>query len=194
MSFVGNTGRGYAQKSFWRVAYVNRRKWTVLTGLLLSIGLSACGYGLQGRNTSLSPEIQTITIPTMVNQTLEAGIENVFTRAVIREFNLDRRLKVVREKHADSILTGSIQDFSISSISYDTAGLALEYRAQVTVGLILRRVDTSEVLWEAPALREHDEYRASSDVLTNEGRKEEAIEEIARQLAETIHDLIVERF
>ncbi len=194
MLFVGNTGRSCGQESFWRVATVDLRKWNVLIGFVLFIGLSACGYGLQGRNTSLPPEIQTITIPTMVNQTLEAGIESVFTEAVIREFNLDRRLKVVREKHADSILTGSIQDFSISSISYDTAGLALEYRAQVTVGLILRRVDTREILWEAPALREHDEYRASSDVLTNEGRKEEAIEEIARQLAETIHDLIVERF
>ncbi len=173
---------------------MSREGKTALTGFLLFLGIWGCGYRLEGMGTSLPPEIRTITIPTLVNDTLEAGIENVLTKAVIREFNLDRRLKVVRGKEADSILTGSIQEFSIWSISYDAAGLALEYRAQVTMGLTLRRVDTDEILWEAPSLREIEQYRVTSDVLTNEARKREAIEEIAKQLAETIHDLIVERF
>lgn len=173
---------------------MSRATKTPFIGILFLLGLWGCGYNLEGMKTSLPQEIETIAIPTMENHTLEAGIENVFTQAVIREFNLDRRLKVVREKQADSILAGSIQDFSIHSISYDTAGLVLEYRAQVTMGLTLRRVDTGEILYEAPSLREIDDYRVTSAVQLNEARKQEAIEEIARQLAETIHDLIVERF
>jgi len=163
-------------------------------GLSLFLSLWGCGYSLEGKRTSLPQEIRTIAIPTIVNHTLEAGIENVFTTALIREFNLDGRLRVLRSKQADSILAGSIEDFSIVSISYDTAGLVLEYRAQVTLGLTFRRVDTGEILWANPNLREIEEYRANSDVLTNEARQREAIEEIARELAERIHDLIVERF
>lgn len=173
---------------------MNRTTKTALTGLLLFLGLWGCGYSLEGRKISLPQEVRTIAIPTMVNHTPEAGIENIFTKAIIREFNLDGRLKVVRKKQADSILAGSIQDFSIFSISYDTAGLALEYRAEVTMGLILRRIDTGEILWEAPSLKEIEEYRVVSDVMINEARKQEAIEEIARELAETIRDLIMERF
>jgi len=171
-----------------------RRIGTGLIGFLLFFCLWGCGYRLEGRKTSLPREIQTITIPTMTNETLEAGIENAFTGAVIREFNLDGRLRVVREGQADSILEGSIQDFLISSVSYDAAGLASEYRIRVTMGLTLRRIDTGEILWEAPSLRETETYRVVSNVQINEARKQEAIEEIARELAETIHDLIVERF
>ncbi|NIO03100.1 MAG: hypothetical protein GTN74_00380 [Proteobacteria bacterium] len=167
---------------------------TVLASFLVLSGLWGCGYGLEGNGTPLPQGIRTIAIPTMANDTLEAGIENVFTRALIREFNLDGRLKVIRRKQADSVLTGTIQEFSVLSISYDTAGLASEYRAQVTVGLTLRRVDTGEILWENPYLREIETYPVTSDVLTNEARKREATEEIARLLAETIKDLILERF
>ncbi len=173
---------------------MNRPLGMGLIGLVFFLGLWGCGYRLEGRETSLPREIQTITIPTMTNETLEAGIENAFTRAVIREFNLDSRLRVVREGQADSILEGSIQDFLISSVSYDAAGLASEYRIRVTMGLTLRRIDTGEILWEAPSLRETETYRVVSNVQISEARKQEAIDEIARELAETIHDLIVEGF
>lgn len=173
---------------------MDRATKALVAGLLLSFGLWGCGYSLQGRATPLPQEIRTITIPTMTNQTLEAGIENAFTRAVIREFNLDGRLKVVRENRADSLLEGSIQDFSLYSTAYDASGLALEYRAQVIMGVTFRRIDTGEILLEAPSLTQVDEYRVTSDIPTDEGRKRAAIDEIARQLAETIHDLILERF
>lgn len=173
---------------------MNRATEATLTGFLLLLSLWGCGYSLEGRRTSLPQEIRTIAIPTMTNQTLEAGIENPFTRAMIREFNLEGRLKVVRDKKADSILEGSIQDFTISSIAYGADGLAVTYRSEVTLGVILRRLDTGEILWEAPSMREIQEYRVTSNVLTNEARKQKAIEEIARQLAEAVHNRVVNRF
>jgi len=173
---------------------MNRAVGAGLTIFLLSWVFWGCGYRLEGRETSLPPEIRTIAVPTMGNRTLEAGIENIFTTALVREFNRDRRLRLVRAKEADSILRGSIQDFSISSVTYDEAGLAIEYRVEVTVDVSLRRVDTDEVLWQTDPIRETQTYRVISDVLTNEARKREAVEEIARELAETVHDRIVDRF
>ena len=165
-----------------------------LTGLFLFMILWGCGYGLEGRATPLTREIQTIAVPTVGNETMEAGIEDVFTRALIREFNLDGRILVVPEKRADGILRGSIQDFSIASLSYDATGLVLEYRATVILGLTLQRVDTGQVIWSEPSMQEVEEYRVVSDALTNEARKREAVEEIARELAETVHDLILGGF
>ena len=177
-----------------RTGGMNRAALTGLTLFLLSCGLWGCGYRLEGMATSLPPEIQKIAIPTLRNRTLEARIENIFTRALIREFNQDRRLRVVREGEADCVLRGSIQSFSRSSVSYDEAGLVLEYRVEVTMEVGLHRSDTDEVLWQASSMREFESYRADSDVLVNEARKDEAIEEVARELAETIHDRIMDRF
>jgi len=165
-----------------------------LNGLVLLLGLWGCGYGLERKTTSLPREIRTIAIPTMDNQTLEAGIENAFTHAMVRRFNLEGRLRVVREDRADSILEGSIQDFSITSISYGADGLAVQYRTEVSLGVIVRRVDTGEILWEAPSLKEIQEFRVTSNLLTNEARKQEAIDGIARQLAEVVYDRLVNRF
>jgi len=173
---------------------MNRAVLAGLTIFLLSWVLWGCGYRLEGRETSLPPEIQTIAVPTLANQTLEAGIENVFTTALVREFNRDRRLRLVRAKEGDSILRGSIQDFSVSSVTYDDAGFVVEYRVEVTMEVSLRRVDTDEVLWQTGPIREIETYRATSNVLTNEARKREAVEQIARELAETVHDRIVDRF
>ena len=173
---------------------MNRTATMALAGFLFLPMLLGCGYHLEGRGTSLPPEIERVTIPTMKNHTLEAGIEDVLTRALIREFNLDGRLKTVREEQADAVLEGSIEEFFISSVSYDAAGLALEYRIRVSLALTLRRTVTGEILWEDASLRDFDEYQVGSGALTNEARKREATEEMARQMAETIHDLIVERF
>jgi hypothetical protein len=194
MLFVGDSGLRFVPEGVERMGKTWSEKTTGLIGLLLLLSFWGCGYSLEGRTVSLPPEIQTIAIPTMTNQTVEPGIENIFTRAMVREFNLDGRLKVVPEKRADSVLQASIQDFTISSISYDSSGLVLEYRAEVSMGVALRRVDTGEILWDAPSLREIQEYRVVSNVQTNEARKQLALEEISRELAERIHDLIVERF
>jgi len=173
---------------------VNRQTMVAVAGCLFFPCLLGCGYSLEGTKTSLPQDVRTIAIPTMTNQTLEAGIENTFTKALVREFNLDSRLPVVQEKRADSILHGSIQNFTISSVSYDASGLALEYRAEVSMGLTLQRSDTGEIIWSVSSMEEVEEYRVVSNIQSNEARKQDAIEEIARELAETIHDLIVDRF
>ncbi len=165
-----------------------------MAGFVLLLSLGGCGYRLEGKETSLPKGIRTISIPTLVNQTVEPGIENIFTRALINAFNLDRRLDVVAGLQADSILEGSIRDFSIYSISYDTAGHALEYRAQVTMGLTFRRTSTGEVLWQAPTLQEEQTYRVISIIQADEASKNVALQQIARQLAQTIRDRILERF
>lgn len=179
---------------FGRLSRIKGLAKALLIGVSLFAGIAGCGYTLEGRKLSVPREIRTIAIPTMTNQTVEPRIENIFTGAMVREFNQDSRLKVVPERRADSILEGTIQEFTISSVSYDASGLALEYRAKITMGVTFRRVDTGEILWAHPSLREIREYRVVSNVQSNEARKQLALEGIARELAERVHDSIVERF
>src|SRR4030042_1274983 len=96
---------------------------TSLCCLLLLMG---CGYQMVGKETHVPPGINSIAIPTFVNQTFEPGIEVPFTQGFLKEFIQDRRVKVVGRNEADSVLEGVIKSFQIYSVSYDRSGIALE--------------------------------------------------------------------
>jgi outer membrane lipopolysaccharide assembly protein LptE/RlpB len=149
--------------------------------------MSGCGYQLVGKETHLPPGISSISIPTFINKTLEPGIEIPFTQALLKEFILDRRVKVVDRKEADSFLEGIIKSYSFYAVSFDRSGLVLEYQANVVADLTLKKRD-GEILWSEKNLSETSWYRASSNVLTNEASKDASLREIGRLMAERIRN------
>ena len=150
-----------------------------LVGLLV---LCSCGYQIVGKETHVPPGIGSIAIPTFVNRTYEPGIEIPITQAFLQEFIQDRRVKVVARSEADSILEGVVRDFSLYSVSYDKAGLVLEYRTNAVVDLTLKK-PTGAVIWEEKGFHESRWFRASTDTLINETNKNAAIQEIGRLMA-----------
>jgi outer membrane lipopolysaccharide assembly protein LptE/RlpB len=140
-----------------------------------------------GKETHVPPGLNSVAIPTFVNQTFEPGIEVPFTQAFLKEFIQDRRVKVVDRREADSILEGVIKSFELYSVSYDRSGLALEYQTNVVIDLTLKK-GTGEILWREKDLTERRWYRASSNVLTNETNKAAAIQEAGRYMAERIRN------
>jgi len=161
--------------------------WKKLFSIFCIVLMSGCGYQLVGKETHLPPGISSISIPTFINQTLEPGIEIPFTQALLKEFILDRRVKVVDRKEADSFLEGIIKSYSFYAVSFDRSGLVLEYQANVVADLTLKKRD-GEILWSEKNLSETSWYRASSNVLTNEASKDASLREIGRLMAERIRN------
>jgi outer membrane lipopolysaccharide assembly protein LptE/RlpB len=156
--------------------------------LIISIVLLAgCGYQMVGKETHVPSDLNSIAIPTFKNQTFEPGIEVPFTQAFLREFILDRRIKVVDRKQADSILEGVIKSFKIYSVTYDQSGFVIEYQTNVVLDLTLKK-RTGEVLWEENNFSERQWYRASSNVLTSEANKAAALREIGVFVAQRIRN------
>jgi outer membrane lipopolysaccharide assembly protein LptE/RlpB len=152
-----------------------------------------CGYQMAGRETHIPPGLTSITIPTFVNQTFEPGIEIPFTQAFLREFILDKRIKVVDRSEADSILEGVIKSFNIYSVSYDRSGLVLEYQTTVVMDLTLKK-QTGETLWIERDLSETYWYRSSSNILASEANKATAIQQIGRFVAGRIRNRLFYNF
>jgi outer membrane lipopolysaccharide assembly protein LptE/RlpB len=117
-----------------------------------------------------------------VNKTFEPGIEIPFTQAFLREFILDKRIKVVDRSEADSILEGVIKSFNISSVSYDRSGLVMEYQTTVVMDLTLKK-QSGEPLWMEEDLSETYWYRSSSNILAAEANKAVAIQQMGRFVA-----------
>lgn len=147
--------------------------------------LLGCGYQLVGKETHVPPGLASVAIPTFVNQTFEPGIEIQFTQAFLREFILDRRVKVLDRTEADSVLEGVIKYFHIGSVSYNESGFVLEYQTTVILDVTLKG-RTGELLWTVRDLQDTQWYRASSSGLINEASKAAAIQQNGRSVAERL--------
>ena len=158
-----------------------------LLTLLCIVLVGGCGYQLVGKETHLPPGITSIAIPTFINKTFEPGIEALFTQAFLREFILDRRVKVVDRKEADSILEGVIKTCSFYAVSFDRSGFAIEYQVNMVVDVTLKKPN-GEILWSEKNLSETSWYRASSNVLTHEASKDVSFQEIGRLMAARIRN------
>jgi len=155
--------------------------------------LLGCGYKMVGKETHLPPGINSLAIPTFVNQTFEPGIEGPFTQGFLREFIKDRRVKVVGREEADSVLEGVIKTFQIYAVSFDRSGIALEYQTTVIIDLTLKR-KSGEVLWVERDLSDSRVYRTSANILISESNKAAAIQALARFMAERVRNRFFHNF
>jgi outer membrane lipopolysaccharide assembly protein LptE/RlpB len=147
--------------------------------------LTGCGYQLVGKETHVPPGLSSVAIPTFVNQTFEPGIEIQFTQAFLREFIVDRRVKILDRSVADSVLEGVIKYFHFTSVSYDQSGFVLEYQTTVILDVTLKG-RTGEILWRVSDLEDTQWYRASSNAVINEANKAIAIQQNGRSVAERL--------
>ncbi len=156
--------------------------------------LAGCGYHFIGQESGALSGIHTIAVPYFVNKSFEPGLERYVTEALVDEFVKSKFVRVVDESEADAVLRGRIDEFSESVISYDRDDRALEYRTRVSLDITLERKDTAEVLWRNKGLYHFEEYTVSSDLATTEANKKIALQMTAAELAERIHDSIIEGF
>ena len=161
--------------------------WKKLFLTFFAVLMAGCGYQMVGKETHVPPGINSIAIPTFVNQTFEPGIEVPFTQGFLREFIQDRRVKVVGRNEADSVLEGVIKSFKIYSVSYDRSGIALEYQITVAIDLTLKK-KTGEILWMEKDLSDKRVYRTSYNILVSESNKAAAVQLLARFMAERIRN------
>ena len=158
-----------------------------LSLVILVVMLCSCGYKMVGKETHLPPGISSIAIPTFKSKTLEPGIEIPFTQAFLNEFIRDRRIKVVGREEADAVLEGVIRSYDYYSIAYDKTGLATEYRATVTVDLVLKRRN-GEIVWKENNLTETRSFRLSNVAIVTESNKNVALEQIGALMAGRIRN------
>jgi outer membrane lipopolysaccharide assembly protein LptE/RlpB len=182
--FPGLAPRSGAGKPFPAELPTCNRLFLIICIVLLPLG---CGYQSVGKATYIPPGLNSVAIPTFVNQTFEPGIEVPLTQGFLREFIQDRRVKVLNRSEADSILEGVIKDFQIYSVAYDRSGLALEYQTSVVIDLTLKK-RTGEILWRENDVSESRWFRTSFSVLVSESNRAAAIQEIGRSIAERMRN------
>jgi outer membrane lipopolysaccharide assembly protein LptE/RlpB len=155
---------------------------------------SGCGYHRARSDNPLLAGLGTIAIPYFKNKTFEPEAEKIFTYAFVNEFIESRRLRVVGEHEADLVLRGTVKKLIEDTIAYNRDDKALEYRMDVVVDIQVERRASGEVVWKRKNFRHSEEFPVGDDIVLSEASKRAALQKLAADLAERVHDSIIQGF
>ncbi len=160
--------------------------------VLALLALPGCGYQLVGGGRGLS-DIRSVAIGTPRNDSFQPGLEYVVADALRREL-LRRGAADLSDDpaEADLVVTGSVRPLQISAASLSSVVFALEYDVTLSLQLVAKRRDGTELPLEARALSESEHFLASADVEAQRKNQQEAVRRLAQVLAARFFDAIAE--
>lgn len=160
-----------------------------LAGALILGAWTGCvGYKL---GSTLPSDIQTVYVPTFINETDEPLLEVDVTRATIQEIQREGSLRLASEEDADTILEVRILTMTLDPIAFDQLrrAAAEEYRLTITAALLLTRRTTGEIVAEHPGVYGNATFLMTGDLTS---AKQSAIPRASRDLAHQIVTQMVE--
>jgi len=176
-----------------------------LTRLSLKIALMfaallfpGCGYRVRSAVGRLPGGAESIGIPTFRNLTSEPEIEQILTRALLREFSARTRGRVDSgDSGADLTLLGEVKDVSAVPVTFGASGeltFSSAFQITVRIGVKLVRRSDSAVVWENENFVFRERYLQNSDVRDFFAGDNPAFERVARNFAASLAGVVFESF
>ena len=154
---------------------------------------SSCGYHLSGYGSTLPPNIRTISIPVFKNSSSEPNIQKDVTDAVRRAFTSDGRLKVADAKKADLIMRGTLTDYQLRAVAFNSEDSVAEYIVRIGVQITAYNRIKKKIIFDQKFTTQWN-YRASSNVVGSQLEKFSALREAYGDLADRLVSIIIEKF
>jgi hypothetical protein len=186
----------------------------------LALALAAgCGYGFNNGGRTFAPELHTIGVEALSNDTREAGLEKKIALAIEREFAMRGPFRIASNPaQGDLLLSGTLRQAVDRPVAFNSKDEVLTYQTMFMLDLELRRRDTGQLIWQAKGLREtgdfesvasvivttSSEFRSSTlnaedlgaftDIQLAESRRRQTQERLLQSLAHDVYDQIMEDF
>ena len=169
------------------------RKIVYLTTCLLITMPIGCGYHLAGTGSGLTKGASSIAIPVFTNNSSEPGIERRVTAKLKESFIRDGRLNVINEQKADLIFTGNITHYELKPVSFDNNDNVTEYWVIMNIHVKVQDPARNKYLIDQ-TFRSRWDYEVSSEVVSSERARINAIDEASRDFSERMISIIIEGF
>jgi hypothetical protein len=169
----------------------------LLLGALLIA--SACGYHVRSSMGKLPSGIASIGIPTFRNLTNEYKIEQLFSRAVLKEFSQRTQIPVSSSStNVDAVLMGEIRGIGSVPVAFgtQTAGsqtFGTAFIISVTASVKLMRVKDAKVLWQNDNIFFRDRFVLNANARDFFFEENPALERLAQSFAASIAGAILDR-
>lgn len=176
----------------------------VLVSLLLL--LSSCGYRFTPVGGIVPEDAKTIAIPAFINGTAEPYVDVEMTKAVVREFLTDGRLKVVSAESADLVLKGTVTKFEMTPSAYTIDNYVQSYTIAIGVNVSVEDVKTHKIIWQEKGLGsifvasypvtpvDPTAAKTQVNITATKIAKETALETASRDVASTLRSRLLEGF
>lgn len=172
------------------------RSWPRAWLALLCLFTAGCGYHTAGHAVLIPDNVQTIAIPTFVNDTQTFKIEQMLTSAVVREMTTRTHYHVLTNSSsdADAILRGTVLATASTPLTYDSrTGRASS--VLITVSMKVALTDKQgKLLYENPSYVFRQQYQVSSDLTSFFEEDTPAFQRLSREFAHTLVSDVLEGF
>lgn len=170
----------------------------------LSFFLSACGYHIAGRDSTIPKTIHVIAVPAIENKTSSYRIEQKLTAATIHEFLAKTKYKIVSNPASgDAVLTGKVLSVEAVPLTFQVqpATPTAASTAQATTMLVtvkcevtLTESDTQKILFHSDNFLFRNEYELSTDVKSFFEEQDPALDRLAKDFAQKLVAAVLENF
>ena len=179
----------------------SRRAFCVAALPALAAATAGCGYALAGRGSFLPPDIRTVGIPKLANNSTFFQVEDTITEKVRAEFIGRGKYAVTTDAvGADAVLTGEIVNISVQPVGFTEQQLGSRYLFTLLMKVQFTDARSSEILWSNEALVFREEYElATRGSVALEGaafldQERSSVDRIATDVARSVVTAILEAF
>jgi len=170
-------------------------RFAAVLGIMLTF--AACGYKVRSSVGKLPSEAQSLGVPTFRNVTTQFKIEQLISRAVLREFSTRTRATVNSSgSGVDLVLLGEIHNVSSIPVTFGTQtgsqtfGSAFLVTVQMNVKLM--RLKDSSIVWQNDSFLFRERYVLNSNVRDFFSEENPALERLAKNFAASLASAILD--
>jgi len=162
---------------------VNRFRATA-AGVLLLLLMTACGYRLEGGGL-VHPGVSQVGVTVFANRTAytQAGID--FTNELIREIQDRTDTQVAAPEQAAYLIQGTVRSITFATLSRSSVEKVTERRVTAVVDVQLLSPD-KKTLWSAGNFSGFESYAVRTDNVEDAASIRQALEIVAKRVAERI--------
>jgi len=169
--------------------------WIVVL-IIAALLLPCCGYRVRSAVGRLPGGAESIGIPTFRNLTGEPEIEQILTRALLREFSARTRGRVnSNDSDVDLVLSGEVRNVTAVPVTFGTQNsgeqtFSSAFQVTVRVSAKLVRQRDSAVVWENEDFVFRERHVLNSDVRDFFAGDSPAFERLARNFAASLAGVV----
>jgi hypothetical protein len=155
----------------------------IVVTIVCLASFTSCGYRFAG-SEGPPQGVEKLYIQLLDNKTTESDVDNLITSELKNEFIQKYRGVLVDRERADAVLSGVVVGVRTETVARRGALMSLERRVYMTIDLTLKS-SGSERIWFAKGITASDTYAVTSgDKEGTERNKRDALQDLARRLAE----------
>jgi outer membrane lipopolysaccharide assembly protein LptE/RlpB len=147
-----------------------------------------CGYGFEGKMSGLPDDIRSLYVSYAENSSTKMQLGGLVTEEVRRQFTTSKFLKLVDKDKADAVLSLNIRSVRETGATLTNIDRTSSRQITITLDSYVKGKDSGALLWQGVGIICNETYVVESDQVVTALNEELALKNIARELAEKIHN------